>query len=484
MHMSQQLSSLEHAQLAGIIPAEDLTVLTVDAEEVIRTEEECYTDSRGKRMRKVRTTRNVIRRTFLKGKLKGKYWGYPTADASRSTDVGDFYDIQIYESEITVDPYGIVTDRRTDYQSLIADFCKKHCCVSQQINYNQFSRNILVVREGDDAKRYQINLHEPFLFSPKLIHSLHQSNGAEVFGTIEGHICGYLVDHVVEVEETIEEVRDPAHIGSVSPPESELESELEFESKPKPEVPSVVNRGNTESQVRKERATRRLWPLLGEAISLLLLLLLLLLAGLLILRFQLPGILVLVVAALLLFAMRPALRSKMPWWLLGIIALLFGLLIWDTIRQTPQIGTRFSEIFSTTEPVSPNIGNEGEKDENQGSGQQKGGQGSQSNESKPVPTPTPPPSPEPPASFEQFLNQGLKAVTEEEYKLANENFRQAARIAPDHPRLRELASSYQAMADEKCREFKRANSDNLIYIPKIYYQYAASLTQTVPLKCD
>jgi hypothetical protein len=270
---------------------------------------------------------------------------------------------------------------------------------------------------------------------------------------------------------------------------------------------------NTDSLVQKEPITRRLWPL-GEAASFLLLLLLLLLAGLLMLRFQLPGILVLAVAALLLFAVRPVLRSRMPWWLLAIIALLFGLLLWDTIRQTPQTGTTFSEILPTTKPVSPNVGNEGKRHRNQGSGQQKGGQESQSNdikaknenvgtagkalpdqtgpareeneaetpESKSVTKPTP--SPQPPASFEQFLNQGLKAVAKEEYDLANENFRQAARIAPNHPRLRELASSYKAVADEKCREFKQANSDNLIYIPNIYYQYAASLTQTVPLKCD
>ncbi len=471
---NQHLYSPKQAQIAGANQANDPAVLTMEAEEVIRSEEEVYTDGRGKRMRKVTITRNVIRRTFLKGKLKGKYWGYPAANCSGRGDIGDFYDIQIYESEITVGQHDILTDKQTNYQDLISEFSRKHSCEGQQIGFNQFSENILVLLDGDSALRYKIDLHEPTLFNPKLVHALHQSNGVEVFGTIESPICGYLVDYVEEVEETIEEFQERIQQKPpMSPP---------LPPQPPEPIADQIKEANNQQVTNQPKA----WSL-EKAASLLALLLLLGLAGLLLLRFQLPGILVLVVAALVLFAIRPALQNKSPWWLLAIIALLLGLLIWTTVRDTPAISDWGKEMLTEeTQPAETNANDVGKDAGGQGPGQSKTDK--DKSEIKPVPTPTSPPRPTPsqqsPGSFEMFLNRGLKAVADEEYALANENFRQASSIAPKHPRLMELAASYKAIADEKCREFKQADATNLTYIPNNYYRYAASLTQTIPLKCD
>ncbi|WP_342084899.1 hypothetical protein [Dyadobacter sp. OTU695] len=502
---NQHLYSPKQAQLAEATPVNAPAVLTIDAEEVIRSEEEVYTDSRGKRMRRVRVTRNMIRRTFLKGKLRGKYWGYPVPNGSRPEDAGDFYDIQIYESEIVIGQHDIVTDKRTNYQDLITEFSRKYCCEGQQIGFNQFSENILILDDGNSALRYKIDLYEPTLFNPKLIHALHQSNGAEVFGTVESPICGYLVDYVEEVEETVEEFQEwIQQKPPLSPP-----------LPPQPPEPTGVMKKETDQQPVTDYPVS--WSLEKTA-SLLALLLLLGLAGLLLLRFQLPGILVLAVAALALFAIRPALKNKTPWWLPTIIVLLLILLIWNILWHTPPRLDSITETFSGTTP--PNVGDEPKNTENQGSNQSKINKNkpgsdniqadkpdnintpkptqtdpvkpipntAEESDIKPVPTPLPPPRPAPSqqsaASFEMFLNRGLKAVQDEEYALANENFRQAARLAPGNRRLMDLAASYKALADQKCREFKQADARNLTYIPNNYYQYAASLTQTVPLKCD
>ncbi|MCE6990507.1 hypothetical protein [Dyadobacter sp. CY323] len=86
--------------------------------------------------------------------------------------------------------------------------------------------------------------------------------------------------------------------------------------------------------------------------------------------------------------------------------------------------------------------------------------------------------------FDTYINNGLKAVEDEDYSVANQNFKNAFKANPRHPRLQQLAAEFRKSADEKCQDFKNANAKELSHIPNNYYQYAASLTQTVPLKCD
>ncbi|NIJ55468.1 hypothetical protein [Dyadobacter arcticus] len=87
-------------------------------------------------------------------------------------------------------------------------------------------------------------------------------------------------------------------------------------------------------------------------------------------------------------------------------------------------------------------------------------------------------------AFDAFLSKGLKAVEDEQYDVANQNFKSAFKASPGNPRLKELAAEFKKTGDEKCQDFKSANAKELMHIPNNYYQYSASLTQTVPLKCD
>ncbi|SEJ78845.1 hypothetical protein SAMN05216327_1208 [Dyadobacter sp. SG02] len=495
--------------------SEDVVDVAVSQDLIIAREEiGLFKDENGKEFRRIRTVRKVARRTFLTGKLKGKYWGYPSETKDRRKDIGDFYDITIYESVFFVDKCDIKTDREISYRELITETSRKHSCQSQQIHFEQISENILVVQDHESVQRYKMDLHEPALFNPRLLHSMHQSNGTEVFGTIESHICGYLVDSVIKVEETVEEVEK--NLESVETTSVTTQPEKEdfgtTQDTGEPPIPPKPPKSSKPSEWE--------WGLRHKE-SILFLLLFGLAVILILVKSPLPAILVAVGTLLLLFCL-PIWRSRLPWWLLAAFALFFGLLLWNSFKSNQPIIEGLSSLGGASKSQGTAIdGNRGAKAGQQGAdnlikperesiddlGQSATGgkrvDSANSNRSttpkisagaeavnspsKTTDTPEPiasPASKEQVTSFEMYLNRGLKAVEDEEYELANQNFRQAARLSPGHPRLRSLADSYKAVADQKCEQFKRANAKGLSYIPNNYYQYAASLTQTVPLKCD
>lgn len=507
--MVHQSSHNGNLHFAESISADTPNVVTKQAFIVSQEEVELFKDDNGKKFRRIRTSRKVARRTFLSGKLRGKYWGYPSDTMNRRQDVGDFFDITIYESEVLVDKYDIKTDKQTNYQELTEAFSRKLACRSQSIHFEQFAENILVVRDHESSRRYKMDLHEPALFNPKLLHGMHQSNGTEVFGTIESHICGYLVDYVLEVEETIEEVQEirkesgPIQITGVNNPELDT---------------TTVGTDSIGKEKKRDQHIATLW----QKESILFLLLFALALIFMLTRLPLAAILVAASVLFLLFR-RPTWLSRVPWWILVAFILLLGLLLWDFGKSSfPPITDRTSYVkdwFSDKDtatidnpgkgrvqkgadhpikPVPDSLVNSTSKASSEKSTENPVTQPITPPENstapktenvvenpKPAPaTTTPPVAPQQTASFEMYLNRGLKAVEEEEYQRANENFRQAAQLSPAHPRLKALAASYKATGDQKCEQFKQANAKELFYIANNYYQYAASLTQTVPLKCD
>lgn len=86
-----------------------------------------------------------------------------------------------------------------------------------------------------------------------------------------------------------------------------------------------------------------------------------------------------------------------------------------------------------------------------------------------------------PPEFYDALRNGIKAVEQEEYKAATGYFRKASEIDRQNTALDSLAGIYDAVAEEKCRLYRR--NSNLKYIPNYYYKYAAALTGKTPQIC-
>lgn len=96
---------------------------------------------------------------------------------------------------------------------------------------------------------------------------------------------------------------------------------------------------------------------------------------------------------------------------------------------------------------------------------------------------TSPPHPPLPNHFDSFnlaLNNGITAYKDNDEKQAEKYFKEAADYAksinPKPSRLDSLASSFRKEADDKCAQFKAAQSPNLFYIPNQSYKFVEILT--------
>ena len=469
-------------------------------------------ERRGVKMRKVTKIKLVPRRTFIKGTLKGKYWGEHENNDASPKDIGQFYNITLYESEISVDREVIRTEGSTTFSDFLTEISRANSFTGyQNIDPSQLKNNFLKVHYEGSVNRYKIDLHEPRLYNTKIVHALHQLSDHEVFGSIESNICGYLLDKKEVVEESYEVVEDisntPIPPISTPPPGTDPPSDRPglggYPEDPRPGPPI---KGPTDPP-RVLSDKRWLLPLL-------LILLLCLLA------FASPGnnsLWILPIAALLFFAFQKS-SFRLPNWVYAILFLFLGLMLLNAFRSNPAA---ISDLISNfidknfVDEKGHEIGNDGgstgRPEKTQGKLGNTSSNGTQDSDApssggstnEPVPgvqTGFPPkkinkptetisdriPSDPAPklATFNTFIDKGLKAVEDEEYTLANQNFRQASSLDPSNPRLRQLADRYKKLADEKCQDFRSANAKELMHIPNNYYQYAASLTQTVPLKCE
>ncbi len=220
----------------------------------------------------------------------------------------------------------------------------------------------------------------------------------------------------------------------------------------------------------------------------------------------LPAILPVGIAAFLFYKFSKQ-ACRLPKWIYTIAFLLLGFLMWSFFANGPLISNRvatwifrYSGLGATSgeptvlvsEDIAPRQSQTQVVAEDSLASQP--GQVTAENISPEIPANLPVDQEEPaPAqvaaapdqeAFDAYINRGLKAVEDEEYSVANQNFKNAFNANPRHPRLQQLAAEFRKSADEKCQDFKNANAKELSHIPNNYYQYAASLTQTVPLKCD
>lgn len=127
----------------------------------------------------------VERRTYLKGKMRGKFIGFldlPNSDILHE----NFYDIQILEAEVRVEKDGL---RKWFIGGEFEEF--KHIALFPTALPNNTIFHINT--EGESWEDYHIKLFDLKLSDIKLFDQLHEKD--QVFGTIEGNISGYFVHH-------------------------------------------------------------------------------------------------------------------------------------------------------------------------------------------------------------------------------------------------------------------------------------------------
>lgn len=94
--------------------------------------------------------------------------------------------------------------------------------------------------------------------------------------------------------------------------------------------------------------------------------------------------------------------------------------------------------------------------------------------------PPPPQPPDPSVNFNLALDNGISAYKKNDDKQAEKYFKEAAdyakTISPKPTRLDSLVLSLKKEANEKCAQFKAAQSPSLFYIPNQSYKYVEILT--------
>lgn len=145
-------------------------------------EEEIFLDENGLEFRLIEKTREVPRKTYLKANLKGKYWGQIDDNFSNQFQHSNFFDFNIYEASLEN-----------------AVYSKQPFKLEPDLNIprERLPKLIHTILEKD-GREYEVNLLEPIFADFKLNRRLHQSEGNEVFGTIEAIVSGYVLDFILE----------------------------------------------------------------------------------------------------------------------------------------------------------------------------------------------------------------------------------------------------------------------------------------------
>jgi Ca2+/Na+ antiporter len=148
------------------------------------------------------------RRTYLKGRFKGKYWALiddQWSDGKRE----NYYNIEIYEGEITTKRDGEhfrkwqEGDEFEEYKSHEPFLTK----IPSPVICN-------VLQSDGTVRYYKIELLDVKLSEFHLYNQLHE--GEKLFGTIEGDICGYFkhfdVEQIEVLKEDFEDAIEPEQI--------------------------------------------------------------------------------------------------------------------------------------------------------------------------------------------------------------------------------------------------------------------------------
>lgn len=145
-------------------------------------EPEYLIDEDGKKYQLITKTRELPRRTYLHAHLVGKYWGEINENFTSQFQYSQFFDFNIYEASLT----------KAKYQTTPFDFIE-----DDSFPKDKLPRLLPITLESKNFE-YEVNLFEPKFAEIKFNRKLHQNEGAEVFGTIESTVTGYILDFVTE----------------------------------------------------------------------------------------------------------------------------------------------------------------------------------------------------------------------------------------------------------------------------------------------
>lgn len=147
-----------------------------------------YTDPTGNEYTLEKRVREIPRRTYVKGVLRGKYHGVWDETTSLQYEQENFYNIEIYEATLFDAVYSKNPFRGADLigkkEELIFPITK--------------IPNPLPICLLENGAQYEICLREP-VFSDLIVNrKLHQEHDDLVFGTIEVKVSGYVLDYIYE----------------------------------------------------------------------------------------------------------------------------------------------------------------------------------------------------------------------------------------------------------------------------------------------
>ncbi|MCB0524116.1 MAG: hypothetical protein H6576_04005 [Lewinellaceae bacterium] len=214
---------------------------------------------------------NINRKTYLKGKFRGKYYGF-LDEYSSDLVHENYYSIEILEAETIIEEKDI---RKWTEGEEFEEFVYVEPFPSKLPKDTCFIINYL----NGESRKFTLDLKDPKLANIRLFDILYEEN--KVFGSIEGDICGYIL-HVDQVklvippdiesknraEETLENARSKGPIKSPAEQisfENILRETPDFESNDKTnETPENLRSRSSE---QRPSAAFSIWNTLGEILA-------------------------------------------------------------------------------------------------------------------------------------------------------------------------------------------------------------------------
>lgn len=143
-----------------------------------------FYESDGRMFKKEPFTKRIPRKTFVKGRFRGKFH----ADIIKNLkDNGDFFQFKIYTAEVEIVKKSREEELLIDAENTI------------KVEADQMPDDVFFYeKEGDEKIYYDIKFENPIFHNFQFVSKLQQNEGDEAFGTIEADFYGYLVDFLEE----------------------------------------------------------------------------------------------------------------------------------------------------------------------------------------------------------------------------------------------------------------------------------------------
>lgn len=140
-----------------------------------------FIDEQGAKYYLRKGIKQVPRKTFIKGKLFGKYRGELNVDETNQHTSEKFFKIEIYEAEVN----DCLTQQDVPFQM------DNSTRIPREILPNELPIQLI-----KDTNKFALNLIDPIIANDEFIRKLHQIEDDYIFGTIKSDISGYILDFI------------------------------------------------------------------------------------------------------------------------------------------------------------------------------------------------------------------------------------------------------------------------------------------------